>query len=359
MSTIYGLLGIQDRDTTVDFVGQNAVYDAVNQLVAMYEAEVNKATGVFVGSEDWTYLEKVKLPGGGMMQESDRLSPTGTVKRTGGYDVAYPIYDARDGIGWDDVSYAYMRLVELDAHLQGVINRMLNWKRYRILRALMNNSNETVNDERWGSITVRRLANTDGSLYPPALGSSSESDYNHYLVSGYASSSISNNNNPFPTVKNTLEQHFGEGRVVAFVNNAESPYIQALSAFVPVTPMGTIPGSNTAIIQGQTDTAESRMSASIPGKLIGEINDVLIYEYRWIPAGYIVAVDLDQEAPLRRRFDQPESLRGFRLVAQNLDFPLISSTWRLREGYGVRNRLNGVVMQLTTNGSYTIPTLYS
>lgn len=359
MSTIFGMLGLQDRDTTVDFVGQDAVYKAVNDLIAMYETEINKAMEVMVGSEDWKYLEKVKLPSGGMLQDSDRLSRPGAIKRTGGYDVAYPIYDGRDQIGWDDVTYAYMSVVELDAHMQGVINQMLNWKRFKVFKAVLNNSNETVDDERWGTITVRRLANQDGSLYPPMIGAVSEAESNHYLVSGYASGSISNTNNPFPVIKDTLEQHFGEGNVIALVNNAETPAIKALSAFVPVTAMHTIPGATVTTIEGQTDTAGSRIFPNIPGKLIGAVNDVLIFEYRWIPAGYIAAFDLTQEAPLRRRVDQPESLRGFKLVAKQLDFPLENSVWRLREGYGVRNRLNGVVMQLTTNGAYAAPTLYA
>ena len=366
MSNIYGALGLTDRDTTVDHVGQSSIYTMVNEYMTLIETEVNKSAQTFVGSEDWGYLEKVKLPGGGMMQGSDRLAGgAAATKRTGGYDVAYPLYDAKDAMAWDAVSYAYMSVIELDSHLTTVETRMINTKRYWMLRAIMNNTNEIVNDERWGAVTVRRLANADtqvdgsATLYPPKIGELTEATgVNRYLTSGYASSAMSATNNPFPILKEQLEQFFGEGEVVCFINSAETAYVQALPGFVAVTAMGTLPGIGVTVVQGQTDSADSRLASDRPGKLLGYIRDVEVREYRYIPAGYMVALDFTKEAPLRRRVDQPVQLRGFQLIAMTADQPLIGATWRLREGYGVRNRLNGVCMQFTTSGTYTTPTQY-
>lgn len=365
MSNMYGMLGMQDRDATVDQVGQQSVFDAVNQYALMYEVEANKMAAIFIEDENWIYTEKVKLPGGGEMQESDRLSDPETTKRTGGYDVGYPIYDARDALGWDDVSLAYMTIVELDAHIATIETRMLNWKRRKILRALFNNANEVVNDERFGNITVRRLANGDtqpdgnNTLYPPVLGATSEATENHYLIAGYVSSSISNSNNPFPVVKDELEEHFGEGNLVTLINSAQRDKVTALSSFVPVTQMHTLPGANITTMQGQTDSPDSRLSPGIPGKLLGAVSDNLIYEWRWIPADYMLTIDTNQSKPLRRRVDQPASLRGFQLVADDERYPLRKSRWRLREGYGTRNRLNGVITQFKASGNYDIPTQFA
>jgi hypothetical protein len=44
------------------------------------------------------------------------------------------------------------------------------------------------------------------------------------------------------------------------------------------------------------------------------------------------------------------------LTSQSMDEPLRFSEWSSRFGYGVSNRLNGVVMQLTA-GSYAAPTI--
>ena len=47
------------------------------------------------------------------------------------------------------------------------------------------------------------------------------------------------------------------------------------------------------------------------------------------------------------------------MVAQEKKHPIERLTWRHRFGFGVRNRLNGVVMELGTGGTYTIPTAYA
>jgi len=46
-------------------------------------------------------------------------------------------------------------------------------------------------------------------------------------------------------------------------------------------------------------------------------------------------------------------------VAEQQEFPLNESFWMAREGYGVANRLNGVVLELGTGGTFTVPTAYA
>jgi hypothetical protein len=84
-----------------------------------------------------------------------------------------------------------------------------------------------------------------------------------------------------------------------------------------------------------------------------------VSEWRWIPAGYMLGVAIDQPAPLMRRVDIPEQLRGFRLAAKQNEFPFEESFYRAREGYGAKNRLNGVALQLVASTSYTTPTAYA
>src|SRR5688500_4123589 len=115
MSTILGILGLADRDTTIDTVGQRAVYDAVNELARRQEEEMNAAYEVFVQETTTAFKEVYKLPGGGEMQESTTLTRPAAVKPNAGWEVAYPIADLRDQIAWDDVSRAYMSVGDLDA----------------------------------------------------------------------------------------------------------------------------------------------------------------------------------------------------------------------------------------------------
>lgn len=354
MSTIWGVLGIADRDTTVDYVGQTSTFEAITELVNRHNQELAAASGVFIEMETTDYQETYYLPAGGMLQESTRLTRPGAVKSTGSYTTAYDLRDGRDQMGWDDVSLAYMTLNQVQAQLRTVLIRDQNWTRHHILKHLLNKTNATFVDEIRGSLTVRRLANSDSTSYPPVIGSSSEADDNHYLVSGYTAANISDTNNPFVTLRDEVEEHFGAGDMVAFINNAQRAKVEALTNFVPVSDRYIQEGASTPTVAG--------MPMGVPGSVLGRIDDMWVVEWRWIPANYIFALDTMQPAPLKKRVDLPTNIAGrgaLALVAEQEEFPLMSSFWRHREGYGVGNRLNGVAMELTTDGSYDTPAAYA
>jgi hypothetical protein len=80
-----------------------------------------------------------------------------------------------------------------------------------------------------------------------------------------------------------------------------------------------------------------------------------------MPAEYLLGIHMDAPAPLRMRLDPADTGlgAGLQLVAENERFPISSAFYRNRFGFGVGNRLNGVVVQLVASTSYTIPTGYS
>lgn len=355
MATIFGVLGMADRDTFQDTTAQRAAWELINQYAARTEADLDAATAVFVQETTDQHAERYFLPSGGMMQAAANRSRPGAVKPLNSYDVAYPIDDFRDQIAADFVATAYMTAAQLQAQVVGVAERYRNTKRYLILRALLNSTNETFTDQKYGSLTVRRLANADGTLYIPLIGSSTElSGHSHYAGTNYVSSSISDTNNPYVTIRDHLEEHFGDSTIVAFINNAERAKTEALTGFAERVPMATTPADNNAVL------AEQGLP-SVPGRIIGAINDVLVSEWRWIPSGYILGVAVDQPGPLKKRWDEEvaSSLRGFQLKAQQTEFPIEESFWMAREGYGSGNRLNGVALQLVASTSYTTPTAYA
>jgi hypothetical protein len=69
---------------------------------------------------------------------------------------------------------------------------------------------------------------------------------------------------------------------------------------------------------------------------------------------------MNAPAPLLERIDPPDTRLspGLQLVAKEADHPFTSSYYSSRFGYGVGNRLNGVVLELGTGGTYTIPASY-
>ena len=355
MTSLLGILGISDVNTRLLALAPEPIYDAVQQLSARYQRERDEVFRVFVQGVTESATQTYKLPSGGYMQKLDNHGRPVEERPTGSWDVGFPWWTFGTGVGWDYETYAHMSAGDLDNLMETATIANANTHRFEILKTIFNSSNVTFTDKFAGSITVRKLANatagSDTTTYPPVLGSTSEATEDHYLESGYAASAISDSNNPFPTVKEELEEHFGTGQTVAFINPAQTAKVSALTAFVEDTPQFTVAGQDTSVLAGGLP--------SVPGKIIGAANGVLVSEWRWIPSGYLVAVDMSQPGPLKKREPVPPELKGFRLEAEEARDPFFKRTWRDRFGYGAGNRLNGVVMEFGSGGTYSIPSTYA
>lgn len=360
MATIFGALGLPDTDRSfVNTIGQRVVYEATSQLLAQYNAELNAALSVFVGETTSNFKYRYKLPGGGRLQRRGRQGMPGAKKASGSWDVAFPLEDFGDIIAGDDISLAYMTLQEYQRHLDSVMIADKNTVRFELLKALLNSNQDTFEDEINGSLSIEPLANGDSVTYPPVLGSESEATDNHYLESNYAASAISDTNNPYVTLRDELEEHFGAtqggSNIVVWINNAQTAKTEALTDF------SEVPDRFVRIGQ-DTDYAES-LPAGLPGeRVIGRTNGVWVVEWRFIPANYMLALHLDAIPPLVMREDPADTGlgSGLQLVSQGIEtMPFQTAFWRHRFGFGCGNRLNGAVMELGTGGSYTIPSAYS
>lgn len=358
MSGIYGMLGLPDTDRSfVNTLGQRAVYDATARLLAQYNAELAAATSVFV-RETSDYKVRYKSAGGGRLQRRGGQAQSGNVAAYGSWDVAFPLEDFGAALGGDDVSLAYMTIDEYQRQLDSVLLRDANTVRFEMLKALFNNTQRTFVDPLYGSLLVEPMANGDSVTYPPVLGSETEATDDHYLESGYASSSISDTNNPFATLRNELEEHWGAtqggSNIVVWINPAQTAKTEALADFSEVPDRFTQVGSN-------TDYAVN-LPNGLPGeRVIGRTNGVWVVEWRYVPADYMLARYLDVDAPLAMRVDPSETglATGLTMVGDVDDYPLSNSHYRHRFGFGGYNRLAVAVMELGSGGSYTIPTAFA
>lgn len=357
MSGIFGALGISDTERAfVNVIGQRVVYDAIQTLLNQYNTDLRGAMAVFVEQETEDFKERYKLPGGGRLQRRGGSAQSGAVKAYGGYDVAYPLEDFGAQLAADDIRMAYMTVQDLDRHLNTIFIQDTNTVRFELLKAILNNTQRTFVDELHGSLSIEPLANGDTVTYPPVLGSETEATDTHYLESNYAATAISDANNPYITVRDELEEHFGAeqggSNIVAFINNAEVPETEDLTDFDPVNDRFTRPGDNQATLFGLP---------ALPGRVVGRTNGVWVVEWRWIPASYLWAIHLDAPRPLKMRVDPADTgiARGLTLVARDEVYPLEASHYRHRFGVGCGNRLNGVVLEFGTGGTYSIPSGYS
>lgn len=356
MSKIFGLAGLSASDYQfVRKADQRLIYDAINQLAARVNNDMMDSMRLFVQETTQVYTERYQLPGSGYMQRRADGARGPAVKAYGSWDVAYPLYDYGEQVAATDIDMAYMTPAELDRHVQTVINGYQNAVRRDILTALMVATNVTYTDKRNGTLTCVPLANGDSVTYPPVIGAVAEATENHYIESNYAGSSISDTNDPVVTIVDELEEHFGTmtggSNIAVFINNAQTAKITGLTNFVDYTDMGVREGSNTATVNGAPD---------IPGKILGRHRSgAWVSEWRWIPASYVMGIHLEAPAPLKQRVDPVETglPQGLALVSTAAEYPLEASEWRARFGFGVANRLNGVVVELGTGGTYTAPTI--
>lgn len=346
MAALYGIMGLGDvKNLSVTQIGQRVVFDAVNQLVDQYNAELAEMVRFFVEGETTDPQITYVMPGGGMMQESTEMSRPGAVRPPVGWPVGFEIRDARDQVAWDDVTLAYATVEQVEAVVNNVVLRHINWVRFYVQRAIYNNTARTFIDPLFGNITVQPLANGDSVVYPPLIGASTGATDNHYLAFNQAS--ISDANNPFPAWRTEIEEHTGTGNIVALCNPTQAAQIKTLTNFVDIA----IPG-----IRVNQGTEAVYTGVPVPGTIIGYTDGVWISEWRWQPANYITMRDTNQPPPLMKRIDRVAIAgRGeLRLIATQTEFPFQESYWRDRHGYGVANRLSMVVGQVT-GASYTIP----
>lgn len=360
MASILGKLGLNDTDRVFQLTtGQAVIYEAIAEHMAMVNMEVDRVLSVFINSNTENYKERYKLPGGGKLQDMgfDPQSRPGLVKTTGQWDVAYPLSSHQAGVGWSKVTMAYMSVADLERHISTVIKQNVNTVRFEVLKAILDNTQGTFVDPLHGSLSIEPLANGDTVVYPPVVGSDTEATDDHYLESGYAASAISDSNNPYVTIEAELVEHFGKSQgndnVGVFINSAQKAKTEDLTDFVEVTDRFVVPGTQTSTLTG--------LPMAHPGRVIGRTNGCWVIEWDWIPANYMVGIHFDADPPLKRRVDPGDTglSTGLQLVYEDMDFPFEAEYWDNRFGLGAGNRLNGVVMELGTGGTYTIPTGYS
>jgi hypothetical protein len=354
MATIFSHLGVNDTDRGfLSNVGRDIVYDIIMDKVNLETKEINQALAVFVEEQTDKYQEKFKLTATGRLQKvRDGAKPART-RVTGEWTVAYPLESNQDALAITRVASAYMTPRELDKEVDSVLQLDITTMRYEIQRALFNNVQRTWTDDMHGNLSLEPLANGDTVLYPPVLGSMTEATEDHYLVSGYTSSTISDTNNPYSTISDELVEHFGRTtggeNIVSFINKAERAVTQGLTDFVEVEDRFVRSGAD-------ADIPDSVIMG--PGQYIGRVtgsSHIKIWD--WIPSGYILSVYLDAEKPIKMRVDPADTglPSGLTLVSQSFDMPMNEWYWDHRFGVAVGNRLNGVVMQLKASGSYDIP----
>ncbi|MGB1288005.1 MAG: hypothetical protein ACPG7F_15820, partial [Aggregatilineales bacterium] len=333
---------------------------AVEEYLRMANDATMNAISLFVEGTTEKYQEKYQLPITGMMQEIRDDSRPRPVARRGGWTVGYPLKEYGAEIAITHKDLAYMNPADFQAHIDGVLGTAQARIRHEMLYRLLNNTDNTFDDDRQGEITVKPLASGEaGVLFPPVRGTMTEATEDHYLESGYAAASISDTNNPVKTLADDVTHHGVNSQTdipcVTLINPAQQAQIEGLTKLVEYVPPA---------VQRGADTAQILMPpVPVPGnRVIGYMSGLSwVAVYDWIPTNYLITVNLGAPAPLKMRVHTSDSRlgTGLKMKSGASDGIHTYNNWELDFGIGTGNRLGAAVMELGTGGTYTIPAAYS
>lgn len=347
MSLFAGILRTEDLNAKLTTFDPEIIENGIVEILVKYQQERDEAQALLVSGQVTVPTQRVRE---GAIDEGQELGPDGRPLEThvgGYYDVGFPLKRVGWAVGWNRETYARMTVADLDREVGAKVAGNARRHSREILKAVLaDNANYTYPDEFAGDITVRRLANSDGTKY----GATQVED-NHYLVSGYAKTAISPTNNPFVTLAAEIREHFtSNSRVVAWISTAQVAEIQAdLTTFVDKNVEGVVPSSTTAYAVAP--------GVSVPGDFLGIDSASGVYVYVWdrMPDAYIYAQAIDEDGPIKRRVPDVATLQGFTLLEEESHIPFYKRTWLELFGYGVGNRLSAAVMFVDA-GSWADPT---
>lgn len=356
-------------------VTEDKYLQAIQQFVALENAFVSQLTGTLCDRGTQVQVGFLNGPGGRMQKITKRGGAEKT--RSGqrwwcGFPIAAYGTEQAYEVPWlQRATFVDLAATILTATLQDIETMIVE-----MLRGLLRNDTYNFDDTVWpggnavnlvnvnsgGPIQVCPLANADGStgsVY--AWGTEiALSTLNHYLVSGTANPTIGG----FNTMKTKMRAVGNDADLVHVVSRTTADYIvsnfagtdffqpvEVLNRYFAQDEFGKYATQNFGLL-GQTVRSRGRLSTF--GELV---------EWPHFPDGYAFTYDRTKEPPLRMRESDLAGEQGLGMAPMDPNTPDIQGNplalkkWRRIFGIGARNRVNGVVMQFTTNGSYAIPTL--
>lgn len=324
------------------------VTDALQQAVAEHNRQLDSLMSLFV-ERTTNYSERYKQVGAARLQPMDDDGRARPIKPAGYYDVAFPLQAGGSAWGANYVTRAKMTVADVARQLDMMLLADNRWLRDHILGALFQTTAWTFTDPLFGALTIQPLANGDGTLYNIIAGNDAGLDDTHQLGQAGAI----NVTNPYPTIYAELIEHpENGGKVISFIPTGLRATTEALATFMPTADQNVRIGADSNVLIGS-------LGVAVPGTVLGyETSGVWIVEWPQLPANYIVAVTTEGPRPVAMREDPEPELRGFKMVAERPDYPFWEAQWLRRAGFGIRNRVGAVVMEIS-DASYDIPTGYT
>jgi hypothetical protein len=192
-------------------------------------------------------------------------------------------------------------------------------------------------------VTSPAFYNGDGTVPPPIKNRTFTGSHNHYLASAGASLAATD----IDRLEDDIVEHGFESDLVLMFNRTLTRTITGMSTYIP-----------------SSDRAHDQKWVNLVGEpYVGSIGRFALLEEDWLPDNYLFAFSAlggsnDPRNPIAFRESVNSVARGLILQrGTNPEYPLADSFYYRKFGVGVRQRANGVAMQVTGGGTYTSPTI--
>lgn len=331
---------------TVAQVGEDNIWNAVQAEIAAHNNQVNQMMAEFV---DRT-TDQLRMYGGVQTMSMDPVDQYGTPdaqKIAAGANVGFPLRNYGASLQWTRKYFQNATVAEINAQLTAArdadITRVMN----EIKRAIFVPTNYTFTDVLVNnlSLPVKALVNADGAPIPPDPSGNTfnAATHTHYLATGtFAAADLTN-------LVNTVVEHFGQGNVRVYINQAQEATVRGFSGFVAYVDSRVRQPDTATFAIGNLDLFNQYNRA------IGLFGAAEVWVKPWIPAGYLFAWVAGQPVPLVMR-ERRAGSGDFGLEYDDELHPLRARGFSREFGVGVWNRVNGAVLY-TGGASYTAPVI--
>lgn len=365
----YGTLeildAIADVQTSVIAYGEDVVYreiqralDAHNTLVRELVPELCEVTEQYI------------LPYGGnddrfRMEDGDEYGQEDVQKGFGAAtNMGIPLGRARLSIQWTRDWLEEHTVAQLVAQYQMAQEADIRYIQKKIQTAFFSRDNRLAVKDKLATglaLDLRAFLNADGQPIPSADDGTSfdPNTHTHYTASA---GPLTPDDAGVAVLKNVLTnvvEHDTKGDVRIYINRQEESAVWGMvGAFFPFVDPNIQQSSAAAYAIGQTLDLDSPNN-----RAIGRFDSAIVHVKPWIPAGYIVALDLGSAGrkPLAFRVRPGGVNADLRIRAEHEHFPLRAQHISRDFGIGVFNRDQVAIHQVnapTPGGvpTYAVPT---
>lgn len=323
--------------------------------------------------------ETVTQPGQGVDFEeaTEYGEPVGSRIAPAYFQMGYTFkwYDLAARYTWQYLADATEAMVNsvANASVEAYYRLLLN----QVLKTAFNPTNLTATIQNQ-NYNVYKFYNADGTVPPAYKNNTFSGSHTHYKTSG-ANSVLEAQDLDTMVIDDFTSHGYSQDngyRIVLMGNTALGNQIRNFRSAVNTgqsvagnygrydfIPAQGQPGQ---IIPATTQVIGASQVANNLGGLnvIGSYGPITIVTDDYMPTDYLLTFATGGTDnllnPIGLREHANTNLRGLRLVkGRNPDYPLIDSFWVAGFGTGIRQRGGGIVMQLTSSGTYTAPAIYA